>query len=301
MNPLFEERLCFCAECTEQALDRLLPATDGAGYADRLLESMRYSALGGGKRLRAYLVLEFCRLCGGDPANALDYAAGIEMMHAFSLIHDDLPAMDNDTLRRGKPTNHVIYGEATALLAGDALSLRACETVAGNPRLSDAQNLQAVRLLSSLAGALGMCGGQQIDLQSEHRHIPHAQLETLVEKKTGCLFAAACMLGCIAANADATLTGAADRFGRLTGLAFQIADDLLDLRATAETLGKTPGKDAQSEKSTFPGLIGISEAEAWAQALCREAQALLTQFPSGRTDAGDSLAAYCDFVTERTR
>lgn len=293
---LFLERLEKNASLAEKALDEWLPTAD-TGYDRILPEAMRYSALGGGKRLRAHLVLEFCALCTGESRTALPYSAGIEMIHAFSLIHDDLPSMDNDTLRRGKPTNHVIYGEATALLAGDALSLRALEVVASNPYCSGTQNLHAVKLLSAYAGFAGMCGGQQIDLQSENTKISREELETLVNKKTGALFSAACELGCVAADAGAEKREIARIFGKTTGLAFQIADDLLDIRSNADELGKTPGKDEKSGKSTFVSLLGIECAECYAKKLCEEAKGLLTAFPD--SEAKKSLAEYCDFVVTR--
>jgi geranylgeranyl pyrophosphate synthase len=219
------------------------------------------------------------------------------MMHAFSLIHDDLPCMDNDTLRRGKPTNHVVYGESTALLAGDALSLLALETLASNPHCNDSQNLGAVKLLSAYAGCLGMCGGQQIDLQSENKEITKDELEALVYKKTGALFAAACELGCIAAGKDDKKRETARLFGLTTGLAFQIADDLLDLRADVSALGKTPGKDTQSGKSTFVSLLGETEAFAYASSLCEQAKGLLDAFDD--SEAKESLCAYCDYIITR--
>ena len=293
---LFLERLSANAALAEHALHTLLPS-DADGYDRVLRESMRYSVLDGGKRLRAHLVMEFCALCGGDAKHSLPYAAGIEMMHAFSLIHDDLPCMDDDTLRRGKPTNHVKYGESTALLAGDALSLYALETLANNPHCNDTQNLSAVRLLSAYAGCLGMCGGQQIDLQSENKQISLGELTALVDKKTGALFAAACELGCIAAGNDELARETARRFGLTTGLAFQIADDLLDLRASAEKLGKTPGKDMESGKSTFVSLLGEAEAFAYASELCKQAKGYLGAF--GDSEAKSSLCDYCDFIITR--
>ncbi len=300
---ILEERLHRNAEAAESALQDWLPKP-GGGYADRLIEAMRYSSLGGGKRLRAHLVLEFCTLCGGRREAALPYAAGIEMMHAFSLIHDDLPAMDNDVLRRGKPTNHVLYGEATALLAGDALALRAVEVVASNPHCSDRQNLEAVRLLTAYAGSAGMCGGQQIDLQSEHQTIPYEELETLADRKTGALFAAACELGCIAAGIDRTDADAENRlsarnFGKTTGMAFQITDDLLDLCSTSEALGKTPGKDRKSGKSTFPALLGTDASMQLAKTLCEKAKAQLIAYPV--SDAKNGLLSYCDYITARKK
>ncbi len=293
---LFLKRLSANAALAEKTLAERMPS-DADGYDRILRESMRYSVLNGGKRLRAHLVMEFCAMCGGDVIASLPYAAGIEMMHAFSLIHDDLPCMDNDTLRRGMPTNHVKFGESTALLAGDALSLYALETLACNEHCDDSQNLQAVRLLSAYAGCLGMCGGQQIDLQSEHMQITIDKLETLVNKKTGALFAAACELGCIAAGNDAKKRETARLFGMTTGLAFQIADDLLDLHASADKLGKTPGKDAQSGKSTFVSLLGEAGAYDYASSLCKQAKGLLGIFDD--SDAKESLCAYCDFIITR--
>ena len=285
----FPVRLSAHAALANEALARLLPSHE-EGYDKTLREAMAYSVENGGKRLRAHLVMEFCELCGGNTEACLPYAAGIEMMHAFSLIHDDLPCMDNDTLRRGKPTNHVVYGESTALLA--------LETLACNPLCGDAENLAAVKLLASCAGCLGMCGGQQIDLQSENKQISMDELETLVNKKTGALFAAACELGCIAAGNDEKRRETAKRFGLLTGLAFQIADDLLDLRADISTLGKTPGKDAESGKSTFVSLLGEAEAYDYASALCGKAKELLDDF--GDSEAKKSLCAYCDYIITRT-
>ena len=293
---LFKRRLHACAERTEAALERLLPVYENDPAA-KLNEAMRYSLLGGGKRLRAFLTITCCELCGGQPEDAEDYAAALEMMHAFSLIHDDLPAMDNDTLRRGKPTNHVVYGEATALLAGDALAIEALNVAACNPRCSERQNLAAVSVLSSRAGYYGMCGGQQIDLQYEHIPAGRDLLEQLVDRKTGALFAAACQLGCIAANRMDMTMRFAGLFATLIGRAFQIADDLLDLHATAEELGKTPGKDLANEKNTFPALLGEEEARAYAASLCSEAAEMLDGFPN--SEAKKALKQFCKYILSR--
>ena len=295
-HDLFKRRLLSCAERTEAALERLLPSYEDDPTA--LIEAMRYSLLGGGKRLRAFLTITYCELCGGRPEDAEDYAAALEMMHAFSLIHDDLPAMDNDTLRRGKPTNHVVYGEATALLAGDALAIESLHAAACNPRCSETQNLAAVKILSEHAGCYGMCGGQQIDLQYEHIPAGRDLLAQLVDLKTGALFAAACQLGCIAANrhTDSDLPKAA-LFAIRIGRAFQIADDLLDLHATAEELGKTPGKDLANEKNTFPALLGEEEARAYAASLCSEAAEMLAKFPD--SESKTALKQFCDFILTR--
>ncbi len=294
---LFDEYRANCAAEIEQALDAMLPVCDG-DPAKKLTEAMRYSLLGGGKRLRGTLTLAFCEACGGNRAAALPYAAGIEMMQAFSLIHDDLPCMDDDTLRRGKPTNHVVFGEAVAMLAGDALSIRSFRTVAENALCTPEQNALAVSLLARATAEHGMCGGQTMDLESEHKVLTAGLLKNLVMKKTGELFSASCELGCIAAGADERTRSAARTFALDTGLAFQIADDLLDLHATAEQLGKTPGKDVQAEKNTFPALLGEEEAKKKAEVLCEEAKKALAFFPESK--AKDALSEYCDFVMSRT-
>ncbi|MBP5231717.1 MAG: polyprenyl synthetase family protein [Clostridia bacterium] len=303
METLFQERLRLCAGKTEALLDSLLPEEDGP--ARRLRDAMRYSLLNGGKRLRAFLTVTFCEACGGRPEHAGPYAAGLEMMHAFSLIHDDLPSMDNDPMRRGKPSNHIAFGESTALLAGDALALLSLETVAGNPYRTDGDNLNAVRILAGAAGLRGMCGGQQLDLQSSDPAFQPDSvgdrtelLHKLVSGKTGALFSAACLLGCIAAGADERKKEAARSFAEQAGLAFQIADDLLDLHASPEALGKTPGKDRESGKLTFPSLIGESEANAYALSLCGGAKQALDAFPS--LEAKSALLQFCDYLTRRT-
>lgn len=294
----FTDRLRTDANDVEQALETWLPLPE-TDAACRLHEAMRYSALGGGKRLRGHLVLTFCTLFGGKREAALPYAAAVELMHAFSLIHDDLPAMDDDDMRRGRPSNHMVYGEATALLAGDALALRALEAAASNPHCGAKQNAEAARLLASAAGAVGMCGGQQIDLQSEKQEIPMELLTDLVLRKTGALFEASCELGLIAASAlDEETRSLARTFAQRIGLTFQITDDLLDLRSTPEVLGKTPGKDEKSGKATFPALLGVEKAEALASSLCEEAVSLLTKVPAG--DERDSLRGLCSFILERT-
>ncbi len=292
----FETRLKENACLIEQAVEAFLPE-DKQGFDRVLRESMRYSTLKGGKRLRGHLVLDFCTLLGGKVEQALPYAAGLEMIQAFSLVHDDLPCMDNDTLRRGKPTNHVLYGEATALLAGDALALLAPGVLASNPHCTPEQNLRAVQLLAEKSGAMGMCGGQQIDLQSENKQIAREELEELVAKKCGALFEAACALGCIAAGGKERDLEVSVRFGYCTGVAFQIADDLLDLHADAAVLGKTPGKDKKSGKSTFCSLLGEEGARVYMADLLRQAKELLSSFPSSQ--AKTALEEFCDFIIAR--
>ena len=293
---LFEQRRLLALKAIEQALDKEFPVS-ADDPASKLTEAMRYSLLGGGKRIRGYLLMEFCALCGGTWEKALPYAAGIEMMQAFSLIHDDLPCMDDDNLRRGKPTNHVVYGEATAMLAGDALSIRSFKALAENPLCTPEQNALAVAVLAEATAEQGMCGGQTMDLESEHLVLTYNVLEKLVERKTGALFAASCELGCIAAGAGAKERMMARRFAFNSGLAFQIADDLLDLHATAEQLGKTPGKDLRDEKNTFPALLGEKEAREKAIRLCAAANELLAVFPDGKPK--EALTEYCDFIMSR--
>lgn len=294
---VFEERLRRDAREIESAADEALqPRADDP--AERLTDAMRYSLLGGGKRLRGFLTMEFCELCGADRGKALPYALAAEMVHAFSLIHDDLPCMDDDDLRRGKPACHVQFGEASALLAGDALAIRAFGLAAGSPSCSARQNAKAVSVLAKGAGEWGMCAGQQMDLESEGRVLSADDLELLVSRKTGGLFRAACELGCIAADADEKERAASILFAEKIGPAFQIADDLLDLHSTAEQLGKTPGKDVKSGKNTFPALLGEENARKWARSLCGEARETLGKYPD--SEAKEALLGFCDFVTERT-
>lgn len=283
------------AYITEERLSEIL---DERKFGN-LCGAMRYSALGGGKRLRAFLTLEFSELCGGKKEDALDYACALEMMHAFSLIHDDLPAMDNDVLRRGKPTSHIAFGEATAILAGDALAIDCFGVIGKNKKCSSSQNLEAINTLSSKAGANGMCDGQKLDIDGEGKETERQELERLVDRKTGDLFAAGCLFGCIAAKAGAERKKAADRFGHDIGRAFQITDDLLDIHSTPEELGKSVGKDEKEEKSTFASLLGEKEAKRYAEFLIREAKTELKFFDDG--DAKKKIEALCDYILIRKK
>ena len=293
----FSNRLSTGADIVESRLDQIINGKIGGNK--RLNEAISYSAMGGGKRLRAYLANEFCALCGNSKENALDYACALEMIHAFSLIHDDLPAMDNDDMRRGKPSNHKAFGEATAILAGDSLSLDAFYAAGKNPLCSPEQNAKACVLLAEKAGSLGMCAGQQTDIDGEGRKIDIDELTMLVDLKTGALFSCACMLGCIAANADEEQIIAAERFGLLTGRAFQITDDLLDIYSTPEILGKTIGKDIDQQKSTFVSLLGEDGARKHAKECVEEAKKCLGLFPDG--DSKTALIEYCDYILVRKK
>lgn len=224
-----------------------------------LFEAMRYSLLAGGKRLRPVFVFDFCRMCGGDWNKAMPFAAAIEMIHTYSLIHDDLPCMDNDDLRRGKPTNHKVFGEATAVLAGDALLTAAFSYIANADYSADVR-IKAVRILSECAGELGMVGGQVLDMQSEQRQCTAQEVIDIQSRKTGALFRAACMLGVLAGEGSDKQLCAAAEFADAFGLAFQIRDDMLDVIGSAEELGKSVGTDAV--KNTFVQLYGLDKCDA---------------------------------------
>lgn len=222
----------------------------------KLFEAMRYSLLAGGKRLRPLLTLEFSRICGGDSSKAMPFAAAVEMVHTYSLIHDDLPSMDNDDFRRGNPTNHKVYGEATAVLAGDAL-LTAAFSFLSKAKLSAEQRIKAVELLSECAGELGMVGGQILDMESDTRQCTVQEVLDIQSRKTGALIKAACLLGVVAANGSDSQMDAAAKFADHLGLAFQIRDDMLDVIGNAQELGKSVGTDGV--KNTFVQLYGIEK------------------------------------------
>ena len=219
-----------------------------------LFEAMRYSLLAGGKRLRPALTLAFCALCGGKAEDALPFAAAVEMLHTYSLIHDDLPCMDNDDLRRGKPTNHKVYGECTAVLAGDALQAEAFGTILRS-ELPAERRAACAEHLANAAGVDGICGGQFMDMLSEHPE-DESWLTDLQARKTGSLLSAACALGAAAAGAGEEKTELAFRYGAALGAAFQIRDDMLDVLSTEAELGKPIGSDAEEGKLTFMSLYG---------------------------------------------
>ena len=263
----------------QMKLAQYLSRETGEGY-DRIFEAAKYSALAGGKRLRPVIVLAFCRLCGGEADKAMPFACALEMIHTYSLIHDDLPCMDDDDLRRGRPTCHKAFDEATAVLAGDGLLTAAFETAAAAKGLDAEAVLRCVRILGREAGMNGMIAGQVLDLGAEHRRISLDALNLLQSLKTGCLLRAACELGCTAAGCtDARTLEAAREYGEKLGLAFQIQDDILDIEGDARTLGKTTGKDARDEKSTFPALLGLEACRALADRLTGEAVAALDGLP----------------------
>lgn len=237
-----------------------------------LIDSMEYSLKAGGKRIRPQLVLEFARLCDCEDKVALPFACAIEMIHTYSLIHDDLPCMDDDDMRRGKPSNHIVFGEDIALLAGDALQSLAFDVMTRQDTIKDAGAdvaSKCVNILAAYCGALGMVGGQVIDLEHENTQTPIEVITEMHRKKTGALIKAACEMGCVCGKADNEKILAARNYGEAIGLAFQVVDDILDVTATKEQLGKPIGSDLENNKSTYVSLLGIER--------CREIVAEQTQ------------------------
>jgi geranylgeranyl diphosphate synthase type II len=283
------------AATIERALASAVPSHDG--MEARLFEAMRYSLLDGGKRLRPILALASCEAVGGSIDDAMNYACALEMIHTYSLIHDDLPSMDNDDLRHGKPTNHKVYGDAIATLAGDALVTDAFALVA---RLPIAEQhplivLQVIAELSDAAGSRGMVSGQVIDLMGEGRTMNLEQLEYLHSKKTGALFLASVVGGARLAGATASQIDSMAKYARALGLCFQVVDDLLDVEASTEQMGKRTNKDQAAGKNTYPVLIGIEQSHALAKELESRAQAALASFDHRAAP----LRAIASFVVER--
>lgn len=266
------------AEMMNRYLDGVLPACDFG--EDTVHRAMHYSLSNGGKRIRPVLVLEFCRICGGDVQKALPFAAAIEMVHTYSLIHDDLPCMDNDAFRRGKPSCHVAFGEEYALLAGDGLLTAAFGVIADSDQAKEnpAAALKALSLLSSLAGVNGMIGGQVVDLKNEDRQCGLDDLEKMDRLKTGALIKCSALLGTLCAGADEAKMKAAALFAEKLGHAFQIVDDILDVTGDEKELGKPIGSDAQCGKSTYVSVLGLEQSRKYAETLTREAIEALDVF-----------------------
>jgi len=297
--PVFSSWLSARAAHIEHVLDRGMP--QAAVVPVRLHEAMRYAVLGGGKRVRAALVYAAGYGCvarqQAEPAmeRALDCsAAAVELVHAYSLVHDDLPCMDDDTLRRGQPTVHVQYDEATALLAGDALQPLAFDFLTQMPTEAE-RVVKATQVLAKAAGSLGMAGGQAIDLESVGQSLPREALQQMHQLKTGALLLASVMLGGIAAGASEVQQQALKHYGLAMGLAFQVVDDVLDVTADSSTLGKTPGKDAAANKPTYVALMGLEQAQAFAKKLHQEAIQAIA--PLG--ESGQYLTGLADFIVLR--
>ena len=277
----------------EAALQRVLP--DSTTAPKRLHAAMRHGVLNGGKRMRPLLVYATGTALGARAIDLDDAAAAVELVHCYSLVHDDLPAMDDDALRRGQPTVHVAFDEATAILAGDALQTLAFERLAAAPQPAE-RRIAMLAELARASGVAGMCGGQALDIDATGQTIARAELERLHALKTGALLRCAVRLGALAANAPAPQRQALDAYADALGLAFQIRDDLLDIEGDAVTLGKTAGKDIAQAKATFPALLGIDASRARLQELAATMQQALTALDADTS----ALAALARQVIERS-
>jgi len=282
----------------DEALGRYLP--EASDHPKEIHEAVRYSVFAGGKRLRPILVLAAAEAAGGQVEHALPSAAAIELIHTYSLIHDDLPAMDDDDFRRGRPTCHKVYGEALAILAGDALLTQAFILLSGEPssiRADAVARLRVINEIAQAAGSRGMVGGQVVDILQEDREVDLATLLYLHTHKTGSLIRACLRVGGIISSAGSEQMEALTRYGDRIGLAFQIVDDILDVEGNLEALGKRAGSDLRKKKATFPGLLGLEESRQRARSLVREAKHALSIFG----DRGAALGAIADYVVARRR
>lgn len=291
---LYSDRFEEYRAAVEAAIGDYLPAfSEGE---ETVCRAMSYACEAGGKRLRPVLLLAFAALAGGDVAAAMPFACAIEMLHNYSLVHDDLPCMDNSPLRHGKPSVHTVYGEDLAVLCGDALLNRAFETMLSADVAVDAdRRLRAASVLANAAGIRGMIGGQTIDLENEGKAISLELLEELHRKKTGALITAACEMGAILGGGDERLVAAAVAFGKNVGLCFQLVDDILDVTSTAEELGKPVGGDAQNEKNTYVSLLGLDKTRRLAAVQTDEAIAALDGI-----DGAEDLKALAMALLSRT-
>ena len=281
-----------------QSVEEALDGSLGPERPEQLREAMRYSLLAGGKRLRPILCLAACEFVGGNSDLALPTAVALEMIHTMSLIHDDLPAMDDDDLRRGRPTNHKVYGDAVAILAGDALLTRAFEMVSlRSPGVPAESLLKVVGELSLLAGAPGLVGGQVVDLECEGKEVDLETLEFIHLHKTGALLKACVTTGALIGGASAEVLNALSIYSKGIGLAFQIIDDVLDVTASSDVLGKTAGKDLLADKTTYPKLLGLEESKKRANALVIKAKAALEPWKMNSAP----LLALADYITNRDR
>ena len=280
---------------TELILERVLPAA--SKQPESLHQAMRYAVLDGGKRLRPLLVLAAAELGKSVQAACEQAAAAVECIHVYSLVHDDMPAMDNDTLRRGKPTCHVRYGEATALLTGDALQTLAFELLSQTNGLPADRQLHMIRTLAAASGSLGMAGGQAVDLDNVGKSLSQTELEAMHRLKTGALIRAAVLLGALSCpDLDDAALEKLDRYAACLGLAFQVVDDVLDCSADTATLGKTAGKDAEADKPTYVKRMGLDAARRYAEELVAEALAQLQAFD----ERAEHLRSLARFVTARS-
>ena len=279
----------------ETGLDRFLPSA--SSLPEQLHDAMRYAVLGGGKRIRSLLIFASGSIFDAESVVLTQAAAAIEMMHAYSLVHDDLPCMDNDVMRRGKPTVHVQYGKAPALLAGDALQAQAFATLS-DIKADPNRVVDMIRILGKAAGSLGMCGGQAIDLAGTGQQLSLSQLENMHRLKTGALFSAAVFIGALCGRfPNQHETQALDSYAKAAGLAFQVVDDILDATADSATLGKTAGKDAAQAKSTYVSILGLKASKALVDKLRQDALCALDAFDS----KADRLRQLTDLIVQREK
>jgi len=291
----------YLTEKTAYIEDKLIPALEKEGVPSALYDSMKYSLMAGGKRLRPMLVLTVLEALGKPVDRGVPFAVALEMIHTYSLIHDDLPAMDDDDLRRGKPTNHKVFGEATAILAGDALLTRAFSLIAesymGHADVSAATTVNLIAELGRRAGAAGMVGGQMADIEGETKRLELSQLEFIHEHKTGDLLIAALRGGGFLAEASDKQMEKLTRYGFCIGLAFQIQDDILNIEGDAAQLGKAVGSDAQRQKATYPSLLGLAQSKERLASLIAEAKAALAE--AGLEHS--ALSPLADYVRDRKK
>lgn len=287
-----KEKLSLLIKKIDKALNSYLPEKENPQSV--IYTAMRYSLFAGGKRLRPILMLECAKMCGGNESEVMPFACAMEMIHTYSLIHDDLPAMDNDDLRRGMPTSHIKFGEATAILAGDALLNKAFEITSDtgiNPRLA----LKAISILSSSSGTEGMIGGQIVDIESEGKNISIEALRYLYLLKTGAIIRSSCTVGAVLSSAGNEEIKAVDEFASNLGVAFQIQDDILDVEGDTETLGKPIGSDEQMQKNTYVKLLGLDESKRLVQKYSDKAKQSLKIFG----EKADFLIKLTDYLIDR--
>ncbi|MBR3779671.1 MAG: polyprenyl synthetase family protein [Clostridia bacterium] len=294
-NNRFNEYVALINEAADKYVsEKMFEGRESTGLSE-MLKAMAYSLSNGGKRIRPMLTLEFCRVCGGDFKKAIPFSLAAEMIHTYSLIHDDLPCMDDDDVRRGKPSSHKVFGEANALLAGDALLTLAFETVLAAEGVSAEAKARAGLELAKAAGCSGMIAGQVMDLANEGKSAPLDAVKETDRLKTGEMIRVSCVMGCIAAGADNEKIKAAEIYSGNIGLAFQIVDDILDVTSDEQTLGKPIGSDSENKKSTYVSLLGLEKSAEYAEKLTAEAKEALNIFGG----EGEFLAQLADKLASR--
>lgn len=283
------------ANYIEQLLNKYMPTEEG--YQKTIMEAMNYSLSAGGKRLRPILTLEACKIVGGNENDAIPFAVAIEMIHTYSLIHDDLPALDNDDLRRGRKTNHIVYGEDMAILAGDALLNYAFEIMLSNSlgKENPEKYLKAINEIAKSAGIYGMIGGQVVDVQSENQQIPKEKLDYIHNNKTAAIMIGCMRAGAIIGNANEEELDKITKYANNIGLSFQIVDDILDIVGDESKLGKKVGSDIENNKSTYPSLLGLEKSKEIARTLINEAKENINEL----SEHVDFLNGLADYIIDR--